>query len=113
MVTGANGFIGRHLCSDLLRRGWEVLAAVRRRDAIGVLPEGVEAVVMGDVCETRDWTAVLRGVDAIAHLAGRAHVVRARADLQPGAYYEMKSTSWVLGALRKPARRRQCAGSCT
>jgi len=46
VVTGANGFIGQHLCSELVTGGREVRAVVRRDEAIQELPPGVVAFVV-------------------------------------------------------------------
>ena len=29
IVTGANGFVGRHLCDELVRHGWQVRVITR------------------------------------------------------------------------------------
>ncbi|WP_061021533.1 NAD-dependent epimerase/dehydratase family protein [Bradyrhizobium sp. CCH5-F6] len=67
LVTGASGFVGRHLTPALVRGGWSVRRAVRS-------PEGVddEAVIESIGPET-DWKAALEGVDAVIHLAARVH----------------------------------------
>ena len=41
LVTGANGFIGRALCSKILLKGWQVRGTVRD---VGSLPESVDTV---------------------------------------------------------------------
>jgi nucleoside-diphosphate-sugar epimerase len=56
LVTGASGFIGRHLIAELQRRRVPVTAATRRE----VGPE------------TR-WSDVLAGVEQVVHLAALAH----------------------------------------
>ncbi len=73
LVTGANGFIGRPLCEELLYRGHRVRAAVRSPTR---MPEGVEAIEAGDIDGTTDWTVALQGVDTIIHLAARVHVMK-------------------------------------
>lgn len=71
LVTGANGFIGKELCSLLVNRGFNVLAAVR---SAAVTPlSGVRMCVVGNLGAHTDWTDHLRGVDAVVHLAGRTH----------------------------------------
>jgi nucleoside-diphosphate-sugar epimerase len=74
LVTGANGFVGRSLCVELLKRGFEVRGAIRSR----VVPS-VTTFVVGEVGADTDWRAALDGVGTIIHLAARAHVLRDRA----------------------------------
>lgn len=76
VVTGANGFIGRHLCSELMRAGVAVRGVVRRPEALGELPPGVEPVVVGTMTDVAAWDEVVTGVPAVVHLIGRAHVMR-------------------------------------
>lgn len=49
LVTGGTGFIGRHLCAELVDRGHDVTALARSPDASD-LPTGV-SVVQGDVTD--------------------------------------------------------------
>ncbi|MEA3548552.1 MAG: NAD-dependent epimerase/dehydratase family protein [Thermodesulfobacteriota bacterium] len=69
LVTGANGFVGRHLCKALLDQGWSVRGAVRRTD--GLIP-GVEQVVVKIDSKT-EWREILSGVSCVIHLAARVH----------------------------------------
>src|SRR3569623_1798193 len=67
LVTGASGFVGRHLVPDLVREGWLVRRAVRS-------PEGLDdEVVIETIGPDTDWSAALEGVAAIVHLAARVH----------------------------------------
>lgn len=73
LVTGANGFIGRPLCEEMLRQGWQVKAAVRLPNQLtGV----AEAITVKDIDRDTDWTDAVRGVDVIIHLAARVHVMK-------------------------------------
>jgi nucleoside-diphosphate-sugar epimerase len=72
LVTGADGFIGRHLLRILSERGIQHRAAVRRRPSGG----DPECVAVGDIGARTDWREALDGVEAVVHLAGRAHVLR-------------------------------------
>jgi len=69
LVTGAGGFLGRHLAIDLARQGFDVLGAYRSAPPAGVanpvridlavadaLPAGIEAVV--HAAATSAWTGV-------------------------------------------------------
>lgn len=74
LVTGATGFIGSSLCRVLAADGVEVIAGVRRdRGAPGA--PGAEVRVLGDLGVAADLSAALDGVDAVVHLAARAHVM--------------------------------------
>jgi UDP-glucose 4-epimerase len=67
LVTGASGFVGRHVVPALAREGWSVRRAVRS-------PEGMDdEVVIETIGPETDWQAALRGVDAVVHLAARVH----------------------------------------
>lgn len=71
LVTGAGGFIGRALCARLVETGVAHVAAVR-----AIAPEDARRpayVALGDFAAA-DWDDVLCGVEAVVHLAGRAHV---------------------------------------
>jgi nucleoside-diphosphate-sugar epimerase len=74
LVTGANGFVGRALCAELAKRGFDVRGAIRSLPSRAVQP--VETFVVGDVGADTDWTAALDGVGTIIHLAARAHILR-------------------------------------
>jgi UDP-glucose 4-epimerase len=70
LVTGANGFLGRHLVDSLLHRGHAVRALVRpaaRIDELG-WPASVE-VVRADLRSSRDLEAVFDGIDVLLHAA--------------------------------------------
>jgi len=74
LVTGASGYIGRHLCQELTDRGCEVTALLRTPQA-GPWRNAITVDLgRGDI-DPR----ALEGVEVIFHLAGKAHV-RARTD---------------------------------
>jgi UDP-N-acetyl-alpha-D-quinovosamine dehydrogenase len=77
LVTGAGGFIGRALCTRLVEAGVPHVAAVRALAAEDAKRPGY--VALGDFASA-DWHEVLGGVDAVVHLAGRAHVTGSDAD---------------------------------
>lgn len=67
LVTGAAGFVGRHVAPALMREGWIVRRAVRK-------PSGADdEIVIKSLGPTTDWQAALVNVDAVVHLAARVH----------------------------------------
>ncbi len=73
LVTGANGFVGRALCRDLMQHGHELRRAVRNTPGASP-PDAASTVVVGDVGPSTDWRAALAGVDAVVHLAAQVHM---------------------------------------
>jgi nucleoside-diphosphate-sugar epimerase len=76
LVTGADGFVGRRLVGTLYDGGFSVLGSVRRMEAS--LPLGVELANVGDLRCSPQWGSTLKSVDAVVHLAARAHIVDER-----------------------------------
>ena len=72
LVTGANGFVGRAVCAEFVKRGIAVQAGVRDRAAAVVA--GAEPYLIGDLAQKVKHD--LRGIDAVVHLAGIAHELR-------------------------------------
>ncbi len=77
LVTGANGFVGRPLCEELLRRGYQVRAAMRSQDPLSATGE---MVAVGAIDGETDWSSALNEVDAVIHLAARVHVMKDQTD---------------------------------
>lgn len=67
-VTGAGGFLGRHVTRALLEAGHEVRAIVRGAAVAQALDGRVE-LVPGDLRTRPELAADLEGVDAVVHLA--------------------------------------------
>lgn len=76
LVTGANGFVGRVLCTMLLDNGYQVKVAVRNAEAQINLDARALPIIVGDIHAETDWRAALVGVDVVIHLAARVHVMR-------------------------------------
>ncbi len=70
LVTGANGFVGRHLVAEISNRGLPLACATRRPKTIS----GQKSFGVGDIGAQTDWTEALENCHAVVHLAGRAHV---------------------------------------
>jgi len=70
LVTGATGFVGRHLVDEILRAGYAVRALVRNPDDAYLLSaQGVE-LFRGDITDVDSLLEACREVEAVFHLAG-------------------------------------------
>lgn len=70
LVTGANGFVGSHLCELLIERGWSVRALVRKTSDLRSLPADRIEKVYGDVTDFASVQPAVDGVDTVFHAAG-------------------------------------------
>ena len=74
LVTGANGFIGRWLCSDLIKKGFSVRGTVRNFKKSNLI-NNIEKYETGPINGSTSWCEVLDDIDAVIHLAARVHVL--------------------------------------
>lgn len=72
LITGANGFLGQKLCTEMLLQGRRVKAATRSADS---LVAGIEPAIVGSIGGKTSWADVLSGVDTVVHLAARVHMI--------------------------------------
>ena len=73
LITGANGFVGKFLCAELLRQGQSVRAAMRSASpSIG----NIEMAAVGAIDGETHWASALCDVDVVIHLAARVHVMK-------------------------------------
>lgn len=73
LVTGAGGFIGRHLAADQLSRGRTVVALDRDLGALGHLESERLELLEGDLRDERLLERAVAGVEVVFHLAA-AHL---------------------------------------
>lgn len=79
LITGASGFLGRHLTRHLAAQGHRIRAAARRPETIAA-QSNVMPVPMPDLMRPADWAPLLAGASHIVHLAGIAHRSASDAD---------------------------------
>ncbi len=72
-LTGATGFIGRHVLQSLTARGYRVRLLLRR--PVEAMPDGASSAIVGDLTRPTNMAAALAGVDAVVHSAGLAHAM--------------------------------------
>lgn len=76
LITGANGFIGRHLTQHLDDVEVPYIAVVR--DPLSA-PNGNQ-ISIDLLADSAVWQSWLKDVDVVVHLAARAHVLNEKAD---------------------------------
>ncbi|AAZ97826.1 putative UDP-glucose 4-epimerase [Thiobacillus denitrificans ATCC 25259] len=96
LASGAAGFVGRALCSQLSRRGHVTIPAVRRESRLA------GEFVVGDIDGGTEWSAALAGCDAVVHLAARVHVMH-DIPTDPHALYRAINTDATLNLARQAA----------
>ena len=96
-LTGATGFIGRHLLRELPKRGYRVRVLLRRPTA---LPPEATGAVVGDLARPQNMSAALAGVDAVIHSAGIAHGMSGL----PEDDYRVLNTEATVGLARAAER---------
>lgn len=70
LVTGATGFIGKHLTEALLLNGNEVVCVTRKKISDGEFSKPVENII----CDLREIEAIddqMQGIDVVIHAAAQ------------------------------------------
>jgi UDP-glucose 4-epimerase len=73
IVTGANGFVGQHLCVALAKKAISFIPVLRKAS-----PEFAShaPLVIAEINANTDWSDVLVNVSCVVHLAARVHVMQ-------------------------------------
>jgi len=96
-LTGATGFIGRHLLRELPKRGYRLRVLLRRPSQTAM---DCASAVVGDLARPQNMSAAFAGVDAIIHSAGIAHAMSGR----PEDDYRVLNTEATIGLARAAER---------
>ncbi len=112
LVTGANGFVGRHVCRKLIASGFSPVAGIRDLrtwpELQQAIPGLIEVSVLGDMGTNPKLEDSLSGASVVVHLAARVHVMSesARDPLQEFRNVNVNGTkSIALGAVAAGVRR--------
>ena len=102
-ITGATGFIGRHLAQRLAAEDHELILLARRdRAAEGSHPNGSTRFVPSDLSDIRVLSAAFSGCEAVAHCAG----INREMGRQTYANVHVKGTENVVEAAKLAGVRR-------
>ena len=78
LITGASGFIGRHVVPHLLEKGYELRCLVRPTSDRSFLKQFPVEFADGDVMDPESLRRAVDSVEFVFHLAGVAQVVSSR-----------------------------------
>ncbi len=106
LVTGGAGFIGCHVCKALLERGFlvRVLDSLHEQVHAGNQPSAIlpnTDFVLGDVRDQTLVEKVLRGCDAVIHLAAEVGVGQSMYEIERYVAANELGTAVLLQALMK------------
>ena len=97
LITGATGYIGRHLVARLVAQGEHPRCLVRdTKRAAGILPAAGVELVQGETTDPASLAAAVRGVDTIVHAA----FLTADRKQSPGNHYETTNVQGTANLIK-------------
>jgi nucleoside-diphosphate-sugar epimerase len=100
LVTGAAGFVGKALVSELSSQGYKVIATVRKPTF--TLPNEIQQEAIGDISGQTDWSPLLIKTGTVVHCAARAHIFNDKS-VNPMAEYLKVNTEGTISLARQAA----------
>ncbi len=73
LITGATGFIGNHLLSELEQKNHRIVIALRKPSTSN---SNHKTTVVGEIDNSTPWKTALENIDVVIHLAARAHILQ-------------------------------------
>jgi nucleoside-diphosphate-sugar epimerase len=92
LVTGATGFVGRFLVKRLIEHNYAVKTVVRKISA-ALFNKPCDFIEIPDLCAAVNWLPHLEKVDAVIHLAGRAHILKETESNAAALFHEVNTTA--------------------
>src|SRR6266581_3379543 len=97
LITGATGYIGRHLVARLVAQGEHPRCLVRdTKRAAGSMPAADVELVQGETTDPASLAAAVRGVDTIVHAA----FLTADRKQSPGNHYETTNVQGTANLIK-------------
>ncbi|MBM4267275.1 MAG: NAD-dependent epimerase/dehydratase family protein [Deltaproteobacteria bacterium] len=82
LLTGATGYLGRHLAARLAARGRSLRALVRVGTDLKRIPKEISEVVWGGLDDPKALARATHGIDTIYHVAARVSTGGSRAEFE-------------------------------
>lgn len=101
LITGANGFVGRVLCSHFADSGYAVRGS-RRNHHQPDIRQDIKWAKIPNIGPVTVWSDALQGIAIIVHLAARVHLVGDRAS-DPLAEFRQVNVEGTLNLARQAA----------
>jgi len=101
LLTGASGFVGKALVSELVNSQFDIRVAVRK--PVPSLEQEVSQVVVSDISSSTDWLSMLDSVEVVVHLAARAHILSDTV-LEPLVEFREVNTAGTLSLAEQAAK---------
>ena len=95
LVTGANGFIGSHICEAFIKAGFSVRAFVRKSSDLTNIKSLDMRTVYGDLDNTDSLKDAVSGIDIIVNSAGLTKAL----DTEEFERVNIGGTENILGAI--------------
>jgi len=102
LITGANGFIGKHL-SIYLQKNGHMITETCRRCSNNITHKEQQCFSIGDIDNTTQWQTALTGIDQVIHLAARVHIMQ-ETDKNPLAAFRLVNTEGTLNLAKQAVR---------
>ena len=102
LITGATGFVGRHLVKQLIESQAYTVRTLTREKTVLEQPH-LAPIYTDDITQYSDWSAGLTGCDVVIHLAARVHVMREYLD-DPLSEYRKINVTATLNLARQAAQ---------
>ncbi|MDN5501812.1 MAG: SDR family oxidoreductase [Shewanella sp.] len=97
LVTGGNGFVGKHLLSNLEGlNNYQTFTYGRKKSHLNFEHH------FGDFSQHDDFSLALKGIDVVIHCAGRSHVMK-DSSTDPLADYRLVNKDFVIRLTRAAA----------
>jgi nucleoside-diphosphate-sugar epimerase len=74
LLTGATGFVGKALLTELLQNDFEVIVSIRNTPISSSVK--VKTIKTGNLLATTDWSPALQNIDIVIHSAARVHIMQ-------------------------------------